>query len=206
MKKKNKNDTTQIKSGIQHINIVDLILMDHRYIKECVEVLRDEKADKKKKLSYAKGFIKILALHSLAEKKSVYTPLVSNQELHFNILEAEIEHGIVDQKVKLLKNKIIYSRYLTDEMEAELKVLAELVKHHIVEEESEFLPKLKEEIDDESLVQMGAHFTKLRKLTPKDLQAYPLLQNELIQWKDSIQKVSSEFLTKMDKFVESLHH
>ncbi|WPU64169.1 hemerythrin domain-containing protein [Peredibacter starrii] len=192
--------------GIQDINVIDLILIDHRYIKECVEVMIDEKADKRQKMSLAKGFLEAVHIHSQTEKKAIYAPLVSNEELHFNILEAEIEHGIIDQKIRSIKAKMARARVLRDEHEAELKVLAELIKKHIIEEESEILPKIMEAVDDATLTELGIHYMKLRKFSPRDLQDYPQLQDELIEWKDSIQKVSSEFLTKMDKFVENLQH
>ena len=195
-----------IQVGIQDINVIDLILIDHRFIKECVEVMIDEKADKRKKMAIAKDFLEAVHLHSQTEKKAIYSPLEANEELHFNILEAEIEHGIIDQKVRSLKAKISRARILRDEVEAEFKVLAELLKKHIIEEESEILPKMKEVVDDATLSDLGKHFMKLRKFSAQDLQDYPQLQDELIEWKDSIQKVSSEFLTKMDKFVENLQH
>jgi hemerythrin-like domain-containing protein len=202
---KQKRNTQSI-PGMQELNVVDLILIDHRFVKECIEVLTDEDAEKREKMAMARDFLDAVALHSLAEKKAIYAPLEKNEELHFNILEAGIEHGIVDQKVRSLRNKLSHARVLKDEVEAELKVLAELVKHHIMEEESELLPKMKDVIDDHSLSEMGETFMKIRKFTAKDLKDYPQLQDELIQWKDSIQKVSSEFLTKMDKFVEDLQH
>ncbi len=191
---------------IKEFNVIDLILLDHKYVKECIEILKDEDADKRKKLSYGKGFLDALKKHSLAEKKAVYAPLEKNDELHFNILEAEIEHGIVDQKVKLLKPKVTRMKKLTDEMAAELKVLAELVEHHIKEEESEMLPKMRAECDEDDLSEMGLAFMKLRKFTPKELQENPQLSDELVHWKDSVQEISSRFLTKMDKYVENLRH
>lgn len=198
--------STQSNPAIQDLNVIDLILIDHQFVKECIEVLTDEKADKRKKLSVAREFIESVATHSQAEKKSIYTPLEKNEDLHFNILEAEIEHGIVDQKIRALRIKLSGIRTLRDEIEAELKVLAELVKHHIIEEESEMLPKMKDVLDEDTLTEIGKNFMKARNFTAKDLMNYPQLQDELIQWKDSIQKVSSEFLTKMDKFVENLQH
>ena len=185
---------------------MDLILLDHQFLKECIEVLTDEDAEKKKKLSTARGFLEALGKHSVAEKKAVYTPLKSNDELHFNILEGEVEHGIVDKKVRLLKTRLTRAHTLKDEVEAELKVLAELVKHHVKEEESEMLPKMREEIDDATLKEIGAKFMKLRKFERNELSQMPHLEDELIQWKDSVQKLSSKFLKKMDKYVENLKH
>lgn len=192
--------------NILNVDVVDLILMDHKILKKGIAILTDDDADKKTKLAAAQEFLAAVHDHSLAEKRAIYTPLESNEELHFNILEAEIEHGIVDQKVKMLKGKLSRVRTLKDELEAELKVLAELVKHHLQEEESEMLPKMKEAVDDQTLIELGAAFMKLRKWSNEDFGEFPQLSDELIQWKDSVQKVSSKFLSKMDKYVENLKH
>ncbi|MNT72669.1 hypothetical protein D3C72_2112950 [compost metagenome] len=46
---------------------------------------------------------------------------------------------------------------------ARVKVLAELVEHHIEEEESELLPDFKKHCEVEARVQMGAQFLKLKQ-------------------------------------------
>ncbi len=193
-------------NSIRELSVIDLILFDHRSIKEGLEILIDDDADKTKKLSIARSFLNSVQMHSLAERKSIYAKLQSHEELHFNILEAEIEHGIVDKKVKVLKLKLARVRTLKDEVEAELKVLGELIKKHIMEEESEMLPKMREEVDEETLHELGLKFMKIRGLTHQQLSEYPILEDELINWKDSVQKISSQFLSKMDKYVENLKH
>ncbi|HXH74844.1 MAG TPA: hemerythrin domain-containing protein [Bacteriovoracaceae bacterium] len=201
--------TRKIKDQVQtsqNVSVIDLLLFDHRFVKQCIEVFQDDTADKIKKLTLSRGFLEAVQKHSIAEKKAVYSKLTSNKELHFIILEAEIEHGIVDQKVKSLKNKVARVRVLKDEVEAELKVLADLLQHHLREEESEMFPKMQEAIDEATLMEMGTDFMQLRNITPQDLTDYPMLQDELIQWKDSVQKISSQFLSKMDKYVENLKH
>lgn len=191
---------------IQDLSVVDLILIDHRYVKECIEVLISDSADRRLKLSMARGFLDALIEHTMAEKKAIYTPLENHEELHFNILEAEVEHANILKKVRTLKTRLSRIKILKDELAAELKLLAEMVRHHLMEEESELLPKIKEEVDDQALAEMGRNFMKLRKFSNADLLNYPQLYDELIKWKDSIQKVSSKFLTKMDKFMEDLQH
>jgi len=191
---------------IRDINVIDLILIDHRFIKECVETLTNHEADKHLKLSVAKGFFEAFHQHSDAEKQVVYSKLEGLENFHFNILEAQVEHSNVDEKIKLLRPRITHAKILKDELEAEIKVLAEMVKHHIREEESELLPKMREELDSETLRILGDEFMKARKMTPHDLENYPQLQDELVSWKDDVQKVSSQFLSKMDRYVENLKH
>jgi hemerythrin-like domain-containing protein len=193
-------------SEIRDINLIDILLIDHRYIKECIDVLISDKADKTLKFNMAKSFLQNLQQHSEVEKKTVYAPLEKEEEFHFNILEAEIEHGIMDEKIKLLKPKLARAKVLKDEIEVELKVLAEIVKKHIMEEESEILPKMNQELDEETLMKMGKEFMQARKMTAEDLKDYPHLDDELVTWKDDVQKVSSKFLSKVDKYVENLRH
>lgn len=200
---KGKENTT---GTIQEISVIDLLLFDHKFLKECIAVLTDENAPKKKKMSLTRSFLDAVLKHSAAEKKAVYSRLVDHEELHFAVLEAEIEHGIMDHKVKQLRTRLSRVRTLKDEVEAELKVLSELLKNHLMEEESEILPMMKKVVGEKKLGEMGAEFMRLRDLSAKDLKDWPVLQDELIQWKDSVEKISSEFLSKMDKYVENLKH
>lgn len=193
-------------AGIQQASVIDLVLIDHRYLKECIKILGDKDEDKTKKFRMAKGFLETLEKHSYAEKKAVYILAEKNEDLHFNILEAEIEHGIIDQKVKLLKQRLLRARSLKEDVEVELKVLADLVRRHLLEEESEILPKMQQVFTDDALDEMGAEFMKIRKFSPKSLHDFPVLQDELIHWKDSVQQLSSQFLSKMDQYVENLKH
>jgi hemerythrin-like domain-containing protein len=206
MPQQSKQKLNSQEKDLQQVSIIDLLLFDHQYLKICIEVFVDVNADKKRKFTLAKGFLDALQKHSMAEKKAVYAQLESHPQLHLNILEAGIEHGIIDQKVKTLKAKLGRARSLKDEAEMELKVLAELLQNHLREEESEMFPKMKEVLDEATLFEIGANFMKARKLTPQNFKDYPILQDELIQWKDSVQRLSSQFLNKMDRYVEDLKH
>ena len=183
-----------------------MILLDHRSIKECIDVLSSDTTTKTRKLDVAKVFFEFMIKHIATEEKIVYSQMESDEKFHFNVLEFKVEHGMVSQKIKDLRSKVMRARSLKDEVEAELKVLAQLVKTHIKEEESDFLPKMQELLDEASLIQMGEGFMKLRKLTPKDLRDHPHLQDELVMWKDDVQKVSSKFLSMVDKTMENLRH
>ena len=197
---------TQAIPGIYDLNVIDLILIDHNAIKSCIDTLSSQEVEKSKKIAAARIFLNAVSVHSSVEKKAIYLPLKSNKKLQSNILAAEVEHGIIDQKVKSLKIKLSKTRLLKDEVEAELKVLADLVRNHLIEEESVTLPLIREALTEEEFKELGKSFMKHRKFTTQELKDYPQLQDDLIQWKDSIQKVSNEFLIKMDKFMENLQH
>lgn len=190
-------------SSNDHFNIVDLLLLDHTYLKECIEVLTDEDEDKKTKFKYAKGFLDALKKHSTGEKKALYTPLEEAEEFRKMILESQIEHGIVDGKVKMLTTKIAGMRSLSEEMEAELKVLAEIVEHHIEEEESELFPQMRDEIESSMLNEMGFQFMVNRQFTEKDLEEVPELQEEISFLKNGPKIPASKFLTRTHDYFNS---
>lgn len=186
-------------------NIIDVLMLDHRYLKECIKVLKNE-GDKKLKLRYAKTFLDALHKHSEAEKKVVYAPLLKLADLKKLIIEGEIEHGIVDAKVKMLSPKLTGLRTLSDELEVEMKVLAELVEHHLKEEESEVIPKMRKDLDKTILNEMGFQFMKLRSFTTKDLRQYPKLQQEVSGLKKLGHRVSANFIAKVQKHTTGRTH
>ena len=182
-------------------NIVDILLLDHKYLKECTSILKDEAVDKKIKLRTAKCFLDAVYKHSFAEKKSVYAPLLKVEDLRRDILEGEIEHGIVDNKVKMLSAKLTGLRSLSEELEIELKVLSELLDNHLADEEKNILTKMQMDLDRTILNEMGFQFMKLRNFSEKDLRFYPRLQKEVSFLKRLGHKVSGRFITRVQKHV-----
>ncbi len=187
-------------------NIVDILLLDHKYLKECIKVLKDDDEDNRIKLRFSKSFLDAVAKHSEAEKKAVYAPLLKVKDLRREIIEGEIEHGIVDAKVKMLTAKLTGLRTLSEELEIEMKVLAELLEHHIKEEESEMFPKMRKDLDSIILNEMGFQFMKLRKFSEKDLHQYPKLQKEVTGLKKLGHRISGSFIAKVQKHVTSKGH
>ena len=188
-------------------NITEILTMDHRYLKSCIKFLKDDDEDKKVKLKYARSFLDALHKHSEAEKKAVYAPLVKVEDLKKLILEGQIEHGITDAKVKMLTHELTGLRTLSDELEMELKVLAELVEHHIKEEEDDMFPKMRKDLDKTILNEMGFQFMKLRGFTVRDLEKYPTLQKEISGLRKFGTRLSGNFIAKVQKHVtKSAHH
>lgn len=180
-------------------NICDLLLLDHSYLKECIDVLKDDKADRKTKFKVGKCFVDALKKHSTAEEKTVYTPLLNVENLHKRIIEGEIEHKLADDKARFLEKKISTVRNLTEELEAELKVLAELVNHHIEEEERELIVKMRNGLDIEILNEMGMQFLRLRKFTAKDLEDYPALKSEISTINSLSNRMPAKFFDRIQE-------
>lgn len=182
-------------------NIIDVLLLDHKYLKEGIGVLKDDEADGRSKLKAAKSFLDALHKHSEAEKRAVYAPLVKVKDLRMEILEGQIEHGIADAKVRMLTVKLTGLRTLTDELEAELKVLAEMVEHHVKEEEDEMFPKMRKDLDKTILNEMGFQFMKIRNFTARDLRDHPKLQKEVTGLRKLGHRISGNFMAKVQEHV-----
>jgi len=186
------------------MDIIDLILIDHKTLKSCIETLIDNSINKRRKLQTARTFLALLKKHSEAEKKSLYYPLLDNKELKAPILEGQIEHGIVDAKVKTLLPKILNVRTLSSELVAELKVLAEVVNHHIKEEESVLLPKVRSSLSQEELLILAAAFNKWRQFSIKEINEPPLLKDELQNWMATEAQTSKSYAQKIVQTIKDL--
>jgi hypothetical protein len=183
----------------KNFNIVDVLLLDHKYLKECIKTLKSEGAIKAKKLKVGRCFLDAVKKHSNAEKKAVYTAIKPYKDLHHAVLEGECEHGIIDSKVKMLIPKLTHARVLSEELEVELKVVAEILEHHIREEEKEMFPKMRKDLDKGLQNEMGFQFMKLRDFSTKDLEHYPKLQVEVPTLKKMSDRVSTSFITKVQE-------
>ena len=193
-------------------NIVDILLIDHVYLKECIAVLTNDYANKNEKIFYARTFLDTLKKHSEAEEKTVYESLSEMEELRMQILEGEAEHGMAKFKYESLIPRLLKMKILDDVTEAEIKVLAELVEHHIDEEETELFPKIRYSLDQGILNEIGFQFMILRQFTPQDLEDYPELQSQLYQQnstelkrsRKNIYQWSGNFVKKVNRYISSL--
>lgn len=193
-------------------NIIDILLIDHVYLKECIAVLTNDYANKNEKIFYARTFLDTLKKHSEAEEKTVYESLSEMEELRMQILEGEAEHGMAKFKYETLIPRLIKMKVLDDVTEAEIKVLAELVEHHIDEEETELFPKIRYSLDQGILNEIGFQFMILRQFTPQDLEDYPELQSQLYQQnftepkrsRKNIYQWSGNFVKKVNRYISSL--
>lgn len=193
-------------------NIINILLIDHAYLKECIAILTNDYAPKNEKTFYARTFLDTLKKHSQAEEKTVYESLSEMENLRKLILEGEAEHGMAKFKYETLIPRLAKLKRLDDVTEAEIKVLAELIEHHIDEEESELFPRMKKNLDPAILNEIGFQFMILRQFTPQDLKDYPELQEQIYQQSSTerrgscknIYQWSGKFLKKVNRYISSL--
>ena len=141
----------------QNTDIVELILADHGPLKALIETLKSEDASLDEKKEAFESFAPLLVAHAKPEEQSLYVSMKENEETKTEGIEGDIEHELADRLCEELKTETD-----DDVFEAKVKVLAELVEHHIEEEEEEMLPTFREESETSEREEIGRRYLELR--------------------------------------------
>lgn len=127
------------------VNVIDLLKEDHRKVKDLFEQFKA--ADDSSRQSIADEALHDLEIHTTIEQSIVYPAIRETIENEEEVDEAEEEHHVVGLLIKELRKM----KTTQDGYQAKFKVLSELVKHHIEEEENEMLPEAEESLDLDDL-------------------------------------------------------
>ncbi len=158
MKKPTKKPTKQSvpakrNSAQKKNDIIEYILQDHKALKALIKIMKNsDKSFAVRKEAYLE-FCPLLVTHAKPEEMVLYTYMKSDQDLRQGGFEGDVEHQLADQMSEEAKR--------TDDedlMSARIKVLAELVEHHIGEEEEELLPNFRKATDLKTRTEMGNKF------------------------------------------------
>jgi hemerythrin superfamily protein len=138
-------------------DIISLILKDHEPIKKLLLILKDPDATlAKKRPAYAK-FESVLSNHAKAEEESLYVHMKKEEDLRVEGLEGDTEHALAD----LLMKQISEIKNDDDTWMAKVKVLAEVVDHHVKEEEKEVLKQVRKDFDQDERIEIGIEYSQL---------------------------------------------
>ncbi len=144
-------------------DIIELILDDHRPLKELIKKLKDSDLDPGDKNVAFEEFASLLMVHSKPEEQSLYIFMKAADELKQEGMEGDIEHALADQLILEIKSETDPTMW-----SAKVKVLADLVEHHIEEEEEQMLPDFKRESSSEERRELGEKFVELKSTIPFD--------------------------------------
>ena len=138
-------------------DVVDLILDDHRRFEALLRDLRDSSQDRD---AVRRAFATLHVAHAEAEEKHVYPKLKRK-----NAVDAdEADHGVEEHAegnealLKVLELKGTDTQAFEDAVEK----LAELVNHHITEEELTILNPARDEVGPQVRADLGALFVEER--------------------------------------------
>lgn len=128
-------------------SVTDMLRKDHKKVKRLFEEF-EQADDAKSKQRIVETVLTELAIHSKLEEELIYPAIraeIDDDDLMDEALEEHhVVHGLL---VELKKMKPSDERY-----DAKFTVLAENVRHHIKEEESEMFPKAEDcELDWDTL-------------------------------------------------------
>lgn len=150
---------SKAKLSSQHPDITSLILQDHKPIKELILTLKNPEISFAKKQPAFLEFEKVLTSHAKAEEESLYSEIKQVDLLCVLGIEGDIEHEIA---VRLME-EINDSYSDQDTWMAKVKVLADVVDHHLIEEERETLKKARKEFSMDKRIEMGEMYLRLIK-------------------------------------------
>jgi hemerythrin superfamily protein len=142
--------------------VIEMLKEDHEKVKGLFEEF--ESAEGKEQADIAATAIMELEVHADLEEKLIYPAIREQIDEEEMMNEAVEEHHLVHVLIKELKKL----KPKDETFQAKFKVLGELVKHHIEEEEGEMFPKAQDsEIDWGTLetAVMKRRETVMNKLT-----------------------------------------
>lgn len=151
------NENKKLKADPNSSEITALILKDHKPIKELLLILKDAEISIAKKRPVFEEFERVLTNHAKAEEESLYVYLKQEDELCVEGIEGDTEHKMAER----LMNEVNESRDDEDTWMAKVKVLAEVVDHHVKEEEKEILKDVRKEFNLEKRNEIGELYSRL---------------------------------------------
>lgn len=137
------------------------LMADHRTVEDLFKQFRKAKDDAAKKQQIAQTIVAELRVHMALEEEIFYPesrPFVDEQD---TVNEAEVEHA----SAKELMNQIEAMAPSDDYYDAKVKVLCEMIDHHVEEEETEYFPEVRRSEMDLKAVgeKMRARKAELKK-------------------------------------------
>ncbi len=137
MKKNNHSTLNKI------TDIFGLLKKDHQEVKANLEQIMSGKVRNEEVFKLVE---KELAVHILAEEKHLYPELENDERTREIVLEAYEEHDLAKKLLKKLSTNSMDDEHWL----AKIKVLLDVIDHHVKEEERDMFPKAKQVLDRES--------------------------------------------------------
>lgn len=134
-------------------DIIKILKTDHEPLKKLIKVMKNTDNPIGERKSALKEFGPLLLAHAKAEEKVLYTFLKEMADMEIEGDEGEVEHKLAEQMLSEAKSA-------TDEdlWSAKVKVLAELVEHHVEEEEGKVFPEFKKNSDINERKELGMEY------------------------------------------------
>lgn len=156
----------------KHYDIIQMILDDHKPLKRCIEILKNSELSLSSRRAAFNEFAPLLTIHAKAEEAVLYTFEKTEVDMREEAFEGSVEHALAEQMMEEVKQSVD-----KDIWSAKAKVLAELVEHHIQEEETEMFPELKKETGASDLIRLGEEYQSKKDEIKVDV-LHPVVQKQ----------------------------
>lgn len=141
------------------MSILDSLARDHRQLETLISTLGSmPSTDAAERVKLFSRLQSLLQGHSRAEEEVVYRRLRARRPEEEETLEAYEEHHVAD----VLLQELASARSGGIAWTAKVKVLEEVLRHHIKEEEQQLFPLVRESFDERQQVQMDVEFQTLK--------------------------------------------
>lgn len=138
--------------------IFDLLRDEHRMAMRMLEQICEGGMAEDERLEQFAEFRAMLMGHSLAEARAFYAPLKQAAADPEKVLEADVEHLVVERLLEDLSGSLLED----EQWLARAKVLKELIRHHVQEEEGELFRLAQRSCEGDELEQMADDFESER--------------------------------------------
>lgn len=153
-------------SGMSGQDAIELLTQDHNKVKELLEkfeMLQTEEDTENDKLDLVQHICADLTIHAKLEEEIFY-PAAIEAIGQLDIMdEAAVEHAAARELIEQLVPMAPEDEYF----DAKVKVLGEMVKHHITEEEGKMFPRLKKTSID--LASLGERMSQRKQELQMDM-------------------------------------
>jgi len=151
------------------MNAIELLKADHQTVKDLLSQLSDS-TDRavKKRTELLNKLEAEITVHTSLEEEILYPAFkeAGGKEAAQMYYEAKEEHRTVDS---LVLPDLKVTDPSAPEFAGRLKVLKELLEHHIKEEETEMFPKATKLLGKEALTALGEQMETLKTLRKKEI-------------------------------------
>lgn len=141
---------------------ITIIKADHRKLEKLFEAYEKlgNKAYKTKE-AQALEIIRLLTIHTGMEEDLLYSRLserLKKDDIKM-VDEAYVEHGVAKELMSAIESMSPEQKLF----DAKVKVLSEVVAHHVKDEENELLPTTKKEFSEEELIGIALKMEEYKK-------------------------------------------
>ncbi|MHB1294029.1 MAG: hemerythrin domain-containing protein [Anaerolineae bacterium] len=149
------------------MDLFQTLKKDHQQVASMIDELMKASGSSKQKEDTFNKLHMELSAHASAEEQVFYPELMKESSSKHLALEAIEEH----RHVMMILNELASSNKGEDQWKAKLKVLKDMVEHHVEEEEGEMFKAADKTLGQTKLQQIGDRFTQVKEQQKQPMPA-----------------------------------